>query len=82
LHETDKIEVYRGSAHVGTLTGRALALLVEHQMLAVEVNGWLHPPDVPPPTPRRPPQPLPPRVPFTPEERVAKKDQRRTRRKT
>ena len=81
LGDTDRIEVYRGTTLLGTLTGRAVALLVEHQLLAVEVTGWLHPPSALPPPPRRPLAKAPSAIPFTIEQRAAQKAQRRTRRK-
>jgi hypothetical protein len=87
LSDTDKLEVWRGTTLLGTLTGRAVALLVEHQLLAVEVNGWLHPPasaELPPKPPviaaRRPLAKAPSAVPFTPADRAAQKARRRTRR--
>lgn len=81
LADSDTIEVTRGAVLLGTLTGRALMLLVEHQLLAIEVAGWFHAPVVAPPIPRRPPQPLPPRVPFTAAQRAEQQARRRTRRK-
>lgn len=86
LADADKVEVWRGTTLVGTLTGRTLNILIEHQLLAAEVHGWVQatitsPPELAAAAPRKPPAAAPPRVAFTSDERAAQKARRRTRRR-
>jgi hypothetical protein len=83
LAATDRIEVWRGLVQLGTLTSYTVTVLIEHQLIAADLNGWHQPSPAPPrPTPpRRPLAKAPSALPFTEHDRAAQKAKRRTRRK-
>jgi hypothetical protein len=87
LQPSDALEVWRGTILLGTLSGHVLAVLIEQQMAAAEMLGWLKaaPSGTPPPPasplarpPASPPH-LPPRHPFDELARAQRRARRRTR---
>lgn len=83
LQSHDHLEIWRGTQHLGTLSGDGLGILIAHQLATAEVVGWLTAALAAPlpPARRKPPQVTPPRVAFTSDERAAQKARRRTRRR-
>jgi hypothetical protein len=82
LTATDRLEVWSGTAHLGTLTGRTLHLLIEHHLLVVEMQGWVVRAlqrGAPAARVRR--QLRAPPAPFTLDEQARQRARRRTRRR-
>lgn len=81
LAASDRIEVWRGAVQLGTLTSYTVTVLIEHQLIAADLNGWHQAPPPRSTPPRRPLAKAPSALPFTNHDRAAQKAKRRTRRK-
>jgi hypothetical protein len=86
VHPYAPVEVWRGPRLIGTMSGAALCLLVDHFLtqaaLAAEIQAELGQPPAPPPAPAKPPVKMPPAArahPVPPEVRAALRTRRRRR---